>query len=149
MPEAKNPNIEGGGFSQWETGVDDVLSVLNNMETAPSELPFGLSSEFSNFFSDRYNQMSGMAAEKWEDVKAWKEREIKKPTWEGSKKAFKKEVRFGMDVLSVSTNLAWRITKGLFKFAKLMIQKKGNIGFAEGWELGGEMFSLEDKKKGK
>lgn len=150
MPESTG--VETEGFNLWET-LDDSMSVLENMETMDSELPFGLSSKFSSFFEEKYKDISGKVVEKYEDikhdVKAWKEREIKAPTWEGSKKAFKKEARFAMDVVTLGTRLTWNIVKGLFKFAKLMIDKKGNVGFKEGWDIGGEMFTLEDKKKGK
>ena len=40
--------------------------------------------------------------------------------------------------------LSYKVLRGAYEFAKKSIQ--GKIGFSEGYEIGQEMFSLDDKK---
>ncbi|MEK7658326.1 MAG: hypothetical protein AAB352_00490 [Patescibacteria group bacterium] len=42
-----------------------------------------------------------------------------------------------------------KVALGVLKFAKKAIEKKGNVGFKEGWEIGGEIFSFDGKKEKK
>ena len=45
--------------------------------------------------------------------------------------------------------LGYRIISSIFKFAIKLIQKKGNVSFNEGYDIGQEAFSFEADKKGK
>jgi len=61
---------------------------------------------------------------------------------EGAKKTGKVAgISLGIPIL-----LSWKIAKGLFKFAQKSIEKKGNVGFGASYEIGKEIFSLENKK---
>ena len=40
----------------------------------------------------------------------------------------------------------YRITKGILQFSMEAIKNKGNIGFKKGYEIGKDIFSLEEKK---
>lgn len=42
-----------------------------------------------------------------------------------------------------------RTVGGIFRLAKKIIEKRGNISFKEGYEMGGDIFSLEAKKEKK
>ncbi len=48
--------------------------------------------------------------------------------------------------LGVSLILTAKTLLGILKFTKKAIQKKGQIGFGEGYEIGKEIFSNENKK---
>jgi hypothetical protein len=43
--------------------------------------------------------------------------------------------------------LGWRVLKATFEFAKKAIQKKGNVGFKDGVEIGEKMLSFDEKDK--
>lgn len=42
--------------------------------------------------------------------------------------------------------LGWRVLRATYEFAKKAIQKKGDVGFGEGYKIGEEMLSFGDKK---
>jgi len=48
--------------------------------------------------------------------------------------------------LTLSLNLCAKIVWGLLKFAKKAIEKKGQVGFKEGYEIGKEALSFDGKK---
>jgi hypothetical protein len=49
----------------------------------------------------------------------------------------------------IGLGITYKVLEGAFKFAKKAIEKKGKIGFKDGYEIGKEMFSFGDKKENK
>jgi len=46
----------------------------------------------------------------------------------------------------IGLGAGYKILKGLYDFAKKAVDKKGNISFSEGFQMGHDLFSFEDKK---
>ncbi|GEM_PF-4526434 len=42
--------------------------------------------------------------------------------------------------------LSYRVLRAAYEFAKKAVQKKGDVGFSEGYKIGEEMLSFDDKK---
>ena len=50
------------------------------------------------------------------------------------------------NLITLGFNLCAKMVWGLLKFAKKVIEKKGNITFKEGREIGEEIFNFDSKK---
>jgi uncharacterized protein YaaR (DUF327 family) len=71
-----------------------------------------------------------------------------KPKCESKIKEFfnNPKTQFARDLGAVGMAVVFKTIWAFLKFAKTAIQKKGNVGFGEGYKIGQEIFSFGDKK---
>ncbi len=103
-----------------EQAVSDAINSLENKDAADPVLSSYWSRKAKEFFSP---------SENWKDIKGT---------------AAVTGISLGALLV-----ISGKILFGLFKFAKRAIEKKGDVGFKEGFEIGQEALSFEGKKEKK
>ena len=66
--------------------------------------------------------------------------------WTSKAKSFTKTSGEVAGILGVALLFSAKILYGVFKFAKKAIEKEGKIGFGEGYKIGEEILSFDNKK---
>ena len=146
--ENREAAIEEG--KNLEQVLGSVLSKKESAEAIDADSSSLFVSRTKEWFSNKYEEVSAGAKNKYERAKAWRAKEI---TWSkrGQELAainvIKGSARFTRDVIGITPSIIIKILRGLGQFAKAAIMKKGNVGFGEGYKIGAEMFSFDDKKQ--
>ena len=99
----------------------NAVSGIENRDAANPVISSGLGAKFKEF---------------WKDEKGIDSKDLVKTSG----------VIAGVSLVE-SLVMSYGVLRGVFKFAKDVIQKKGNVGFGAGYNIGEEMFSPDKKDK--
>ena len=114
-----------------EQAVNDAISSIKNKDAADSVISSGWAESIKKFWKDEEGGISIESAKKM------------------SKKIGKTAgITAGVSV-GIGLFLSYKVLRGVYEFAKKAIQKKGDVGFSEGYKIGEEMLSFGDKKEKK
>ena len=136
--EAEN-NLEKAA----EQAVDTAMSEVEDRDATDPVISSGWTQKAKEFLKGKTEELKGRGKE-------WTDRELNvKKIKQDLKDTAKATPRFLWDSLVVGTSIIVKFKFGIFEFVKKLIQKKGQITFKEGYEVGKEVFSFDTKKEKK
>ncbi|KKQ21776.1 MAG: hypothetical protein A3G45_00200 [Candidatus Staskawiczbacteria bacterium RIFCSPLOWO2_12_FULL_37_15] len=119
--EEKNP----------EQVVSNAVKAVENKDAADSVISSSWVGSVKNFWKDEEGGISIESAKKI-----------------GKKIGKTAGITAGVSV-GIGFFLSYKVLRGVYEFTKKAIQKKGDVGFSEGYKIGEEMLSFGDKKEKK